>query len=80
MKMAEVDLMRVLEDARERVGLTDGFPNWRHRTGSVYAVKFVTLREEDCTPLVSYQGQYGGPVWTRPLPEFLDGRFTREKG
>lgn len=79
MKLSEVDLMRALDDARGLVGLTDGYPHWTHRNGTTYTVLMVVLREEDCTPLVVYKGEYGGPPWSRPLPEFLDDRFTRNK-
>ena len=59
---------------------------WQHvRTGAVYEVLGVALREADCAPLVLYRlrddgfvnPRRGVPTWARPVDEFLDGRFVR---
>jgi hypothetical protein len=48
----------------------------RHKkTGNIYAVFALQVRESDLAPLVAYQSVQGGPIWTRPAKEFFDGRF-----
>lgn len=51
---------------------------WRHRSGGLYAVTCVALEESSLTPVVVYADAETGLRWTRPVLEFLDGRFTRE--
>jgi hypothetical protein len=60
---------------------------WRHRDGGVYEVVCNAIRESDLVPVVVYRAsgpqpvvsgrkRYLGLAWTRPLAEFLDGRFV----
>jgi hypothetical protein len=52
---------------------------WRHtKTGWNYRIVCLGLNEADQVPVVCYQATHGvGPVWVRPMDEFLDGRFER---
>jgi hypothetical protein len=53
---------------------------WEHaKTGKVYVVRGLALRESDLAPLVVYSaaGDFFSRWWVRPLGEFLDGRFVR---
>jgi hypothetical protein len=63
---------------------TDVVPGqvWKHeKTGQEYTVTDIVIREADCAPLVVYArfDNYLGIPWTRPVPEFLDGRFKLVK-
>ena len=50
---------------------------YRHRKGGVYDVLAIARVEATHEPVVVYRAQYGDrDVWTRPLAEFLDGRFV----
>jgi hypothetical protein len=58
---------------------------WRHRNGTVYTVIIVGREEATLTPVVVYAEwapiwlwKPNGDIWTRPLSEFMDGRFTQE--
>lgn len=49
--------------------------DFRHtKTGHVYRLGGIVLREADLVPLCLYYGSDGTP-WTRPAAEFFDGRF-----
>lgn len=63
---------------------------WIHvKSGRTYQIELLSYRESDLSPLVTYRlvesvthsGRGGGvwlsetEVWTRPLSEFMDGRF-----
>ncbi len=56
---------------------------WRHRRGSLYRVLCCAVQEADKVPVVVYHRQPDAGVtepdspvvWTRPLTEFMDGRF-----
>lgn len=49
--------------------------DWLHtKSGGIYRAETVALCEADLTPVVVYRGA-DGIAWTRPLAEFLDGRF-----
>lgn len=54
---------------------------WRHvKSGGIYNIIHFALREKDLEPLVVYREHKPGeatPTWTRPLSEFLDGRFVQ---
>lgn len=64
-------------------------PLWSHmKTGDVYAIVGPTvLQESTLTPMVVYAKHPGknhqagmmlpGPYWSRPVDEFLDGRFRQ---
>lgn len=61
------------------VGVEPG-DHFRHKkTGKVVVVGTVVIREEDCTPCVTYYHRDAGLAlyWVRPASEFLDGRFER---
>lgn len=63
---------------------TDVVPGqvWKHEvTGREYTVTDIVIREADCVPLVVYAAtdNYLNIPWTRPAPEFLDGRFKLVK-
>lgn len=48
---------------------------WRHvKSGNTYRVHCVARVEATLAPVVVYDAT-GVEVWTRPLAEFLDGRF-----
>ncbi|AIT13306.1 hypothetical protein DSS3P1_71 [Ruegeria phage DSS3-P1] len=47
----------------------------RHKkSGHVYRVMALAVREADLEPVVSYSGD-DGLIWIRPASEFFDGRF-----
>lgn len=47
------------------------------KSGHRYEVTGQAILEKDLTPVVLYHREgSGGPVWVRPLDEFMDGRFT----
>lgn len=50
---------------------------WCHvKTDTIYRVTELSKLESDSTPLVTYVAlEDGAPSWTRPVTEFLDGRF-----
>jgi hypothetical protein len=54
---------------------------WEHKkTGGIYRIICVGYIEKDLTPCVTYTGNYlsnDEVYWTRPLAEFLDGRFQK---
>lgn len=50
---------------------------WRHRKGGRYEVLGVAQVEADLSRVVVYRSA-AGSMWTRPLAEFMDGRFTRD--
>lgn len=49
---------------------------WRHRKGGLYLIVGVAKVEADLSPVVVYRSATGD-LWTRPLAEFMDGRFSR---
>jgi hypothetical protein len=51
---------------------------WRHRKGGLYMV-LGTGFEESAVRLVVIYRSTEGVAWTRPVAEFLDGRFVREE-
>ncbi len=77
--MSEFDL----KNARRNVAVvrrTLGPANdqWRHvKTGKLYWIQAVCIREADVAPLVVYRDAEVGTCWARPASEFLDGRFER---
>jgi hypothetical protein len=50
---------------------------WRHRkTGGVYTISGMCQIEATNEPGVLYSSvQHEGPLWCRPISEFIDGRF-----
>ena len=54
-------------------------PTHRHRKGGLYREIMRGVREHDLEPVVVYRGE-DGTIWTRPVAEFDDGRFTRLGG
>ena len=48
---------------------------WRHRKGGTYRVHGVGREEATLAPVVVYVASGSPDLWTRPLTEFLDGRF-----
>jgi hypothetical protein len=71
------------EEARRRVAavrgeLMGGGVQWRHvKSGGLYWVQAVGLREADGEALVVYRDSDAGTCWIRPAAEFCDGRFVR---
>lgn len=58
--------------------LTDA--NWMHmKSCGVYCIAGFSTREVDGVTLVHYRNaqDVSAPIWTRPAPEFFDGRFQR---
>lgn len=52
---------------------------WTHvKSGGLYKVMTVALNEQDLYPLVIYRMVGSKIVWSRPMDNFLDGRFKRE--
>lgn len=48
----------------------------RHlKTDGLYRIITTARVEADLTPVVVYQSEKDGSVWTRPVAEFTDGRF-----
>ena len=68
----------LLDALREANKAAPPASTWRHRSGGLYTVTCVALEESTLTPVVVYQGDETGLRWTRPVEQFLDGRFTRE--
>ena len=57
---------------------------WRHvKRGSLYLILGTAVRQDSGNParegevLVVYRSESDGRLWTRPLAEFVDGRFVR---
>jgi Protein of unknown function (DUF1653) len=51
---------------------------WVHeRTRGRYSVVCVALEEATETEVIVYRSLSNGVAWTRPLEQFIDGRFTR---
>lgn len=64
--------------AVKRVGVGS---QWRHyRTGTVYTLENVAIREEDGELLVVYFNKDDGGVWCRPLAEFDSTTKNLETG
>ena len=52
---------------------------WFHDTTEhYYQILTLALQESTLTPVVVYQDMVNNTVWTRPVAEFFDGRFTRK--
>lgn len=50
---------------------------WRHaKSGGVYAIVSLALREIDGEPMVVYRRKNGTTTWVRTAKEFFDGRFV----
>jgi len=49
---------------------------WHHtKSGGVYAIVTLALRESDGEPMVIYRRKKSATTWVRPAKEFFDGRF-----
>lgn len=49
---------------------------YRHiKTGGLYRILCNASVESTLEPVVVYQSKQDGRCWTRPLEEFMDGRF-----
>jgi hypothetical protein len=48
---------------------------YTHRKGGIYVIICIATEEATQRPVVVYQSQQNGRHWTRPLEEFMDGRF-----
>lgn len=51
---------------------------WRHRKGNFYTVVGVAMDSDTGDDVVVYTGK-DNQMWTRPLAEFMDGRFTEQE-
>lgn len=56
---------------------------WRHKKGGLYRIICCAIQESDLTPVVVYYNEVTDEqpnqtvkTWTRPLAQFMDGRFT----
>jgi len=49
---------------------------WRHRKGGEYRVERVVYRESTLEPEVIYASLADAVFYSRPLTDFMDGRFT----
>jgi hypothetical protein len=79
------DVVRESVGAIHRDGPVPGSV-WKHSKGGQYIVLTCALVESDLSPVVVYRKypladesfSHHYPIaWTRPLTEFLDGRFTQ---
>jgi len=50
---------------------------WRHRKGGEYRVERVVYRESTLEIEVIYASRTDAVFYSRPLTEFMDGRFTQ---
>lgn len=72
--------MTVTTNKRTLLGREIDFPNtgpWTHvKSGGRYVVLWPCIIENGLVPAVAY-GRFDvdGPMWIRPVSEFLDGRF-----
>lgn len=49
---------------------------FRHmKTGGLYSLLAIAVRESDLEPVAIYSSQETQTTWTRPAREFFDGRF-----
>lgn len=49
---------------------------FRHKkTGGIYRVMALGVRESDLEAMVSYACEETGLIWLRPAKEFFDGRY-----
>ena len=54
---------------------------WRHRKGGTYLVLCVARVEATLEHVVVYHKvRQPADVWTRPVSEFMDGRFAQLEG
>lgn len=54
---------------------------YRHvKTGGLYRVLCIASVEATLELVVVYQSEQDGRCWTRPLDEFMDGRFEVVQG
>lgn len=64
---------------RTLLGREIDFPDsgtWTHvKSGGQYVVLHPVVIENGLVPAVAYSKR-GGPIWVRPVEEFLDGRFV----
>ena len=45
------------------------------KSGGIYLVQALMVREEDMAFMISYSDIQTGLIWLRPAAEFFDGRF-----
>lgn len=50
---------------------------WRHRKGGEYCIERIVYRESTMELEVIYGSLTDRVFYSRPLPEFMDGRFTQ---
>jgi hypothetical protein len=51
---------------------------YRHlKTGGLYTIVCIACEEATECPVVVYRSQQDHRTWTRPLEEFMDGRFQK---
>jgi hypothetical protein len=52
---------------------------WKHlKTGNMYVIVDVCLLEATLDEHVLYKrADHTGPIWCRPMSEFIDGRFEQ---
>jgi hypothetical protein len=51
---------------------------YRHvKSGGNYTVICVALEEATEKPVVIYQSQQDHRIWSRPMEDFMDGRFKK---
>lgn len=71
-------LSKMLETARK---MTPVCSVWTHRkTGNKYKIINLVVRESDLQILINYcrVEDAMGVIWSRPISEFMDGRFIAE--
>jgi len=57
--------------------LTLNGTQWRHKKGGIYRIICVAYREKTLEMEVVYEDTENPVTYTRPLDDFMDGRFTR---
>lgn len=79
MKFTQIDLRKVLDDAKEKVKPGERYYHYKS-PDKYYTIIDIALDEESRKPYVIYQSEYGEKiVWSRSLERF-DGEVEDESG
>jgi hypothetical protein len=73
-KLTATELNILVADAKK---MLPPYSLWTHRKGGTYRVNDIALTSDDLTVVVIYRNiNNDAPAFTRPVSEFLDGRFV----
>lgn len=76
--MTKTDVNKLAEKLHEAQLAVPVRSKWVHgKTDKLYVVSSHSIRESDTEMLVIYISMGTGMPWSRPVTEFLDGRFKR---